>query len=97
MVTRDMEWANVVVGYRQEHRYVLTDPQEKSAVIGFVIEKSHWLFRQFLRSRRPFKATVMDKAVEETSLDFQQHHLCGDRWKGYWVCEKQMASLETNL
>eukprot|EP00250_Pteridium_aquilinum_P019287 c24380_g1_i1 orf=1-1032(-) len=62
IITRSMEWANVVVGYRQEHRYALLDLQDKSAIRGFIVEKSHWLVRQLLRSRRPFKATVMDEA-----------------------------------
>lgn len=62
LITRHVEWANILVGFEQENRYVIVDPRQALALVGFVTEKSHWLFRQFLRTRRPFIAEIMDAA-----------------------------------
>lgn len=62
VVTRNIEWANVLIGFEQENRYVIMDPRQTLAVVGYIIETSHWLFRQFLRSRRSFNAAIMDAA-----------------------------------
>lgn len=62
IITRNIEWANLLVGFEQENRYVIMDPRESLAVVGFITESSNWLSRQFLRSRRAFHAAIMDSA-----------------------------------
>ncbi|KAI5072400.1 hypothetical protein GOP47_0012506 [Adiantum capillus-veneris] len=62
IVTRNIEWANVLVGFEQENKYVIMDPRQSLTVVGYIAESSNFLSRQFLRSRRPFEAAIMDAA-----------------------------------
>eukprot|EP00250_Pteridium_aquilinum_P001686 c11889_g1_i1 orf=488-1807(-) len=62
IITRNIEWANLLAGFEQENRYVIMDPRESLTVVGYITESSNWLFRQFLRTRRPFHAAIMDAA-----------------------------------
>lgn len=62
IVTRNIEWANVLVGFEQENKYVIMDPRQSLTVVGYIAESSNLLFRQFLRSRRPFEAAIIDAA-----------------------------------
>ncbi|KAH7415335.1 hypothetical protein KP509_14G038500 [Ceratopteris richardii] len=60
IVTRNIEWANILAGFEQENKYVIMDPREGLSVVGYIIESSNFITRQLLRSRRPFEATIMD-------------------------------------
>ena len=60
---RDVEWANVVLGFEQANRYTLADGDtgapaallaEETASVGSAVA------RQLLRARRSFTATLMD-------------------------------------
>ncbi|XP_065852965.1 altered inheritance rate of mitochondria protein 25 [Euphorbia lathyris] len=60
LITRDIEWANLVLGFEQENRYLVVDVCYPQAPVGFIREKSNLLARQLLRSRRPFVARITD-------------------------------------
>ena len=64
LVTREVEWGNLVLGFEQANRYTLRD--EGGAIIGYMAEEGQGLgsvlTRQMLATHRPFKATVMDTA-----------------------------------
>ncbi|MCO5580690.1 hypothetical protein L7F22_034560 [Adiantum nelumboides] len=62
LVTRNIEWANVLLGFEQENKYVIMDPRQSLTVVGYITESSNLIFRQFLRTRRPFEADIMDAA-----------------------------------
>ncbi|XP_068650999.1 altered inheritance rate of mitochondria protein 25 [Aristolochia californica] len=65
LVTRDIEWANLVLGFEQENRYAIVDPAFPQAPVGFIREQSNVIFRQLLRTRRPFIAYVIDAVGNE--------------------------------
>ncbi|XLR18008.1 hypothetical protein S83_045920, partial [Arachis hypogaea] len=60
LITRDIEWANLVFGFEQENRYAIVDPCYPKSPVGFIREQSNVLARQFLRLRRPFIAYITD-------------------------------------
>ncbi|XP_024541935.1 altered inheritance rate of mitochondria protein 25 [Selaginella moellendorffii] len=60
MVTRNIEWANVAFGLEQQNRYVIMDPRQPQAAVGYLLEESSFIMRQLLRTRRPFIANVLD-------------------------------------
>ncbi|CAM6089242.1 unnamed protein product [Calypogeia fissa] len=60
IVTRNVEWANLAFGFEQQNKYVIMDPREPQAPVGYILEDSNVLLRQFLRRRRPFVALVLD-------------------------------------
>lgn len=75
MMTRKVEWANVIAGFEQQNRYVIMDPH-KGLTVGFILERSNPLLRQFLRARRYFQATFYNALGEE---------LCVVRRPFYWI------------
>ncbi|KAM3394188.1 altered inheritance rate of mitochondria protein 25 [Capsicum galapagoense] len=60
LITRDIEWANLMLGFEQENRYAIMDVCFPQAPVGFIREKSNLLARQALRTRRPFVASITD-------------------------------------
>ncbi|KAJ3038018.1 hypothetical protein HDV00_001062 [Rhizophlyctis rosea] len=63
MVTRQLEMMNVLIGYEQANKYAIKDALGND--VGFIAEEetafSGILMRQFLRTRRPFKASILDR------------------------------------
>ncbi|EPS72297.1 hypothetical protein M569_02459, partial [Genlisea aurea] len=60
LITRDIEWANLVLGFEQENRYAVVDVCYPEAPVGFIREQSNVIARQLLRLRRPFVALITD-------------------------------------
>ncbi|KAF5450867.1 hypothetical protein F2P56_031184 [Juglans regia] len=60
LITRNIEWANLVLGFEQENRYAIVDVCYPQSPVGFIREQSNILTRQFLRLRRPFVAYITD-------------------------------------
>ncbi|KAL3689906.1 hypothetical protein R1sor_016215 [Riccia sorocarpa] len=60
IITRNVEWANLAFGFEQQNKYVIMDPREPHAPVGYILEDSNIFIRQFLRRRRPFIALVLD-------------------------------------
>ena len=62
VVTREVEWGGVFLGYEQQNRYTLRN--EAGEVVGYMAEEgegfSSMLARQILRTHRPFSAVVLD-------------------------------------
>ncbi|CAL1386474.1 unnamed protein product [Linum trigynum] len=65
LITRDIEWANLMLGFEQENRYAVVDVCYPQAPVGLIREQSNLLARQFLRTRRPFVALVSDAMANE--------------------------------
>ncbi|XP_072989050.1 phospholipid scramblase family protein C343.06c isoform X1 [Typha latifolia] len=65
VIARDIEWANIMFSFEQESRYVILDACFPQSAVGFIREKSSVIFRQLLRSRRPFVADVTDAMGNE--------------------------------
>ncbi|KAG0473270.1 hypothetical protein HPP92_015127 [Vanilla planifolia] len=65
LITRDIEWANIVFAFEQENRYAVMDPCYPQSPVGFIREKSNVLTRQLLRTRRPFIAYITDAMGNE--------------------------------
>ncbi|XP_075506428.1 altered inheritance rate of mitochondria protein 25 [Primulina tabacum] len=60
LITRDIEWANLVLGFEQENRYAVVDVFYPQSPVGFIREQSNVIARQLLRLRRPFVAYITD-------------------------------------
>ncbi|KAL8217859.1 hypothetical protein R6Q57_021232 [Mikania cordata] len=60
IITRDIEWANLTLGFEQENRYAIVDVSNPQVPAGFIREESNVIARQLLRKRRPFVATITD-------------------------------------
>nr|POE83671.1 altered inheritance rate of mitochondria protein 25 [Quercus suber] len=60
LITRDIEWANLMLGFEQENRYAIVDVCYPQSPVGFIREQSNLLARQLLRTRRPFVAYITD-------------------------------------
>lgn len=60
LITRDIEWANLTLGFEQENRYAIVDVSNPQVPAGFIREESNVIVRQLLRTRRPFVATITD-------------------------------------
>ncbi|KAI3819012.1 hypothetical protein L1987_12834 [Smallanthus sonchifolius] len=60
LITRDIEWANLTLGFEQENRYAIVDVTNPQVPAGFIREESNVIARQLLRTRRPFVATITD-------------------------------------
>ncbi|ORX61437.1 Scramblase-domain-containing protein [Hesseltinella vesiculosa] len=61
IVGRELEMLNVFLGYEQANRYKIMDPQGN--LIGYIAEEdglAKSLGRQFLRTHRSMRATIMD-------------------------------------
>ncbi|PON41460.1 Scramblase [Parasponia andersonii] len=65
LITRDIEWANLVLGFEQENRYAVVDVCYPQSPVGFIREQSNVIARQFLRLRRPFVAYITDAVGNE--------------------------------
>lgn len=65
LITRDIEWANLTFGFEQENRYAIVDVSNPQVPAGFIREESNVIFRQLLRTRRPFVATITDGSGNE--------------------------------
>ncbi|KAF9588907.1 hypothetical protein IFM89_017138 [Coptis chinensis] len=46
IVTRNIEWANLMVGFEQENRYAVVDAYYPQAPVGFISEQSSMIARQ---------------------------------------------------
>ncbi|XXG66699.1 hypothetical protein AAC387_Pa06g0222 [Persea americana] len=64
-ITRDIEWANVMLGFEQESKYAIVDACYPQAPVGFIREQSNVIFRQLLGIRRPFVAYITDAMGNE--------------------------------
>ncbi|PWZ37451.1 Phospholipid scramblase family protein C343.06c [Zea mays] len=62
---QDIEWANIMLAFEQESRYIIMDPLFPQSPVGFIREKSNIIFRQLLRTRRPFVAEITDAMGNE--------------------------------
>uniref|UniRef100_A0A2P2JED3 Phospholipid scramblase n=2 Tax=Rhizophora mucronata TaxID=61149 RepID=A0A2P2JED3_RHIMU len=60
LITRDIEWANLMLGFEQENRYLVVDVCYPKSPVGFIREQSNVIARQLLRLRRPFVAYIID-------------------------------------
>ncbi|XP_012484172.1 altered inheritance rate of mitochondria protein 25 [Gossypium raimondii] len=65
LITRDIEWANLVLGFEQENRYAIVDVCYPQSPVGFIREQSNVIARQLLRLRRPFVAYITDAMGNE--------------------------------
>ncbi|CAN6461299.1 unnamed protein product [Victoria cruziana] len=65
LITRDIEWANLMLGFEQENRYAVVDPAYPQSPAGYIREQSNIIFRQLLRTRRPFIAYITDAQGNE--------------------------------
>ncbi|XP_027355222.1 altered inheritance rate of mitochondria protein 25 [Abrus precatorius] len=65
LITRDIEWANLVLGFEQENRYAIVDACYPQSPVGFIREQSNVITRQLLRLRRPFVACITDALGSE--------------------------------
>ncbi|KAL1191805.1 hypothetical protein V5N11_019014 [Cardamine amara subsp. amara] len=65
LITRDIEWANLVLGIEQENRYIVVDVCYPETPVGSIREQSNVIARQLLRTRRPFVATITDPLGNE--------------------------------
>lgn len=65
LITRDIEWANLVLGFEQENRYAIVDVCYPKSPVGFIREQSNVIARQLLRLRRPFVAYITDSMGNE--------------------------------
>ncbi|KAL9225078.1 hypothetical protein vseg_001044 [Gypsophila vaccaria] len=65
LITRDIEWMNLMLGFEQENRYAMVDVCYPHYPVGFIREESNVLLRQFLRLRRPFTAYITDAMGNE--------------------------------
>ncbi|OEL32828.1 hypothetical protein BAE44_0006152 [Dichanthelium oligosanthes] len=76
VIARDIEWANIMFAFEQESRYIIMDPLFPQSPVGFIREKSNVIFRQLLRTRRPFVAEITDAMGSQAILVDQQLNLC---------------------
>ncbi|VAH36329.1 unnamed protein product [Triticum turgidum subsp. durum] len=65
LIARDVEWANIMFAFEQESRYIIMDPLFSQSPVAYIREKSNVIFRQLLRSRRPFTAQFTDAMGNE--------------------------------
>ncbi|KAJ8907810.1 hypothetical protein NDN08_007914 [Rhodosorus marinus] len=66
VVTREYEWGNILIGFEQANRYTIR-AAPAGQVVGYIAEEDSLgksLTRNFLRTHRPFKATILDSAGE---------------------------------
>ncbi|CAD6262453.1 unnamed protein product [Miscanthus lutarioriparius] len=65
IIARDIEWVNIMFAFEQESRYIIMDPLFPQSPVGFIREISNVIFRQLLRTRRPFVAEITDAMGNE--------------------------------
>lgn len=65
LVTRNVEWANLALGFEQQNKYLIVDPREPEVPVGYIVEKSNVLLRQVMRTRRPFVVSLLNANGEE--------------------------------
>ncbi|OAE32202.1 hypothetical protein AXG93_1793s1360 [Marchantia polymorpha subsp. ruderalis] len=99
IITRNVEWANLAFGFEQQNKYVIMDPREPQAPVGYILEDSNIFMRQFLRRRRPFVALVLDAYGNEVCRVRRPAWLINstiyvevDGQASYW--KQQFASVE---
>mmetsp|Transcript_5004 Transcript_5004/g.15013 ORF Transcript_5004/g.15013 Transcript_5004/m.15013 type:complete len:459 (-) Transcript_5004:2603-3979(-) len=66
VVTREYEWGNILLGFEQANRYTIRSAP-RGDVVGYIAEEDSLgksLTRNFLRTHRSFKATILDSAGE---------------------------------
>ncbi|EOA29687.1 hypothetical protein CARUB_v10016141mg [Capsella rubella] len=85
LVTRDIEWANLVLGFEQENRYIVVDVCYPQAPVGSIREQSNLIARQLLRTRRPFVASITDALGNE---------LCRVRRPFWWITSSIYAEID---
>ncbi|KAJ0986602.1 hypothetical protein J5N97_004958 [Dioscorea zingiberensis] len=85
LVTRDIEWANVMFDFEQESRYIVVDPNYPHPPMGYIREQSNVIYRQLFRKRRPFVASINDAKGNEIFRDKEENVLAQiDRdWRGF--------------
>eukprot|EP00177_Eucheuma_denticulatum_P004439 GFKZ01008063.1.p1 GENE.GFKZ01008063.1~~GFKZ01008063.1.p1 ORF type:complete len:467 (+),score=60.27 GFKZ01008063.1:106-1506(+) len=62
VVTREYEWANILIGFEQANKYTIRAAPGGN-IVGYLAEEEsigRTVTRNILRTRRPFKATVFD-------------------------------------
>lgn len=64
MVTRQLEWTNLIFGFEEANRYVITDP-ETQATVGYIMEEKATgiipaIVRNILHNHRPFSCSILD-------------------------------------
>ncbi|XP_047083339.1 altered inheritance rate of mitochondria protein 25-like [Lolium rigidum] len=69
IITKRAQWANIMFRFQQETRYIIKDPRtprrKTVSPVGLIREKSNFILRQLLRSRRPFIAEFIDHKGKE--------------------------------
>ncbi|KAL5724603.1 hypothetical protein ACHQM5_007843 [Ranunculus cassubicifolius] len=65
LITRQVEWANLMLGFEQENRYAVVDAYYPQSPVGYISEQSNLIARQILRTRRPFIAKITDSLGDE--------------------------------
>eukprot|EP00850_Spirogloea_muscicola_P002038 SM000007S20998 [mRNA] locus=s7:1303263:1307521:- [translate_table: standard] len=61
IITRQIEWGTVLIGYEQRNVYNIVDPRQGSEPVGHIMEQpGSFLLRQFVGIRRPLTALVTD-------------------------------------
>ncbi|KAM7523455.1 hypothetical protein LguiA_013357 [Lonicera macranthoides] len=65
LITRNIEWANLMLGIEQENRYAIVDVCYPKSPVGLIREQSNIIARQLLRLRRPFVAYITDALGNE--------------------------------
>ncbi|KAH9560150.1 hypothetical protein CY35_06G091700 [Sphagnum magellanicum] len=97
LITRNVEWANLAFGFEQQNRYVIMDPRQPQAPVGFIVEDSNILLRQFMRTRRPFTASVMDAVGNEILRVVGECHRRWHLWRrnyDVYLGKTQFAAVE---
>ncbi|CAI0441226.1 unnamed protein product [Linum tenue] len=97
LITRDIEWANLMLGFEQENRYAVVDVCYPQAPVGLIREQSNLLARQFLRTRRPFVALVSDAMANELFREIGVVHRRWHLWRriyDLYLGNKQFAVVE---
>ncbi|XWS15353.1 hypothetical protein CRYUN_Cryun35bG0089300 [Craigia yunnanensis] len=79
LITRDIEWADLVFGFEQENRYAIVDVFYPQSPVGFIREQSNVIARQYLKihfihdeSQQLPLVTLSLEAMEEGYVTFYQ-------------------------
>ncbi|KAK9732477.1 hypothetical protein RND81_04G002700 [Saponaria officinalis] len=97
LITRDIEWMNLMFGFEQENRYAIVDVCYPHSPVGFIREESNVLLRQFLRLRRPFTAFITDATGNELFREIGVVHQRWHLWRriyDLYLENKQFAVVE---
>ncbi|TQD85845.1 hypothetical protein C1H46_028545 [Malus baccata] len=97
LITREIEWVNLTLGFEQENRYAIVDVCYPESPVGFIREKSQFIGRQLLRLRRPFVACVTDAMGNELFREIGVVHRRWHLWRrvyDLYLGNKQFAVVE---